>query len=126
MLVPLAQARLAGTGFVVTPRLLLLEAILSPFNGLAAWLVWRRIDVGLERKRAGLRRWGWMLLGGALVPATWTSFGPGPALAMVLLCAAATVWTGRAFRRLQPAAALLLIPYAVWLLATATIVASRF
>ena len=67
-LVPLTRAPFASL-----PRALLIaETLLCPLTGVAAWLVWRRIDVGLDRKRAALRRWGWLLL----VSGLWPSLAP--------------------------------------------------
>jgi tryptophan-rich sensory protein len=109
------------------PSLWLAAAMLYPLSGLAAWLVWRRIDVGLERKRAALRRWGWQLLFGGLWPAALYG-AANPALAFVLLglMLLAAVVTWHAFTRLQPGAAALLLPYCAWVLCAALIVAGRF
>ncbi len=84
--------------------------------GVAAWLVWRRIDVGAERKRAALRLWGWQLLLNALWPPAF--FGlHNPPLAFFVLVAliAAVALTIKAFLRLRPLAGALLLPYAAWL-----------
>jgi translocator protein len=83
--------------------------------GTAAWLVWRRI--GAARP---LRLWGWQLAANAL----WAPFFFGlrsPALAMVVMAIllfliAVTI---RAFRRVQRAAAALMLPYGAWCLYTA-------
>ncbi len=91
-------------------------ATLYPLIGVAAWLVWRRIDVGAERKRAGLRLWGWQLLLNALWPAAFFGLrNPGLAMALILALIAAVALTIKAFLRLRPLAALLLLPYAAWL-----------
>lgn len=110
------------------PRALLTaEALLYPLTGVAAWLVWRRVDIGLDRKRAALRRWGWLLL----VSGLWPSLDPAfpnsafPTLAL-LLCLALAAWTGLSFRKLQPNAALLMLPYLVWIITTVTIATLRF
>ena len=90
--------------------------MLYPLSGLAAWLVWRRIDIGVERKRAALRLWGWQLMLSALWAASL--FGvESPALALLatLCLLVALAQTVLAFFRLQPAAGMLLTPYAVWL-----------
>lgn len=80
--------------------------------GVAAWLVWRRMDVATERKRAALRAWGWQLLLNAAWPPVF--FGlhslAGGMLAMMALLASAA-WTMRAFWPVQRGAALLLVPY---------------
>ena len=89
---------------------------LAPLGGLAAWLVWRRVDVGLERKRAALRLWGWQLLLGGLWPAAlFAAHSPGLALAVMLALLVAVLLTLRAFLALQLQAARLLLPYALWL-----------
>lgn len=101
--------------------------LLCPLTGVAAWLVWRRIDVGLDRKRAALRRWGWLLL----VSGIWPSLAPAvassgfPAFALLLALALA-IWATLSFRKLQPNAALLMLPYVVWIVMTVTIVTARF
>ena len=83
--------------------------------GVAAWLVWRRIDIAAHRKRRALRIWGWQLLANALWPAAFfglQSVGLGLAVVVVLL--AAIVMTVRSFWPLQRMAALLLLPYLAW------------
>lgn len=101
--------------------------LLYPLTGVAAWLVWRRIDVGLDRKRAALRLWGWQLLLGSLWPAMVYGVQSvalaAAAFAALMLAAMATL---RAFRRLQGTAAVLFVPYCVWLLCTAALSADRF
>ncbi|HYZ64296.1 MAG TPA: TspO/MBR family protein, partial [Acetobacteraceae bacterium] len=85
-------------------------------TGVAAWLVWRRIAVALERKRAALRLWGWQLLLSALWPAAFLgAHSPALALAVMACLLAAVLLTMRAFLRLQKQAGLLVLPYAVWL-----------
>lgn len=99
-------------GWESAPALLALYG--SP--GVAAWLVWRRVDVGLERKRAALRCWGWLLLLSGLWPAAF--FGarsPEAALAVMAVLLGSLLLTWRAFLQLQRGAALLLSPYAAWL-----------
>jgi len=84
--------------------------------GVAAWLVWRRVDVGVERKRAALRIWGWLLLLSGLWPAAlFGAQSPEAALAVMAAVLGSMVLTLRAFLQLQRTAALLLAPYAVWL-----------
>ena len=105
----------------------LAAAALYPLSGLAAWLVWRRIDVGLERKRSALRCWGWQLLLGGLWPAALYGADEKAlslALLATMLLAASITW--RAFLDLQRAAAALLIPYCAWVVCAALIVADRF
>lgn len=109
------------------PWLWLAAAVLYPVSGLAAWLVWRRVDVGLERKRAALRRWGWQLLFGALWPAALYGAGsPALALALVAMMFLTAAITLLAFLRLQPAASVLLLPYCGWVLCAALLAADRF
>src|SRR3954453_2278222 len=95
--------------------------------GVAAWLVWRRIDVGIERKRAALRCWGWLLLLSGIWPAAFfEAHNPDAALAVMILLLATLALTLRAFVQLQRGAALLLGPYGVWLCWTAYMTASSF
>ncbi len=97
-------------------------AVLYPVVGVSAWLVWRRIDVAAERKRAALRVWGWQLMLSALWAAAL--FGAhNPALALLVMAAllTAVALTLLAFLQLQRPAALLLAPYAVWLICMAYI-----
>ncbi len=126
-MVPIARAALAAGSSPALPPLLAAEALLCPLTGLAAWLVWRRIDVGLERKRAALRRWGWQLMLSALWPAAfYGARSPALAMLLLLLSLAAVVLTASHFRRLQPTAAALLLPYAVWLGVAAYFAVNRF
>jgi tryptophan-rich sensory protein len=95
--------------------------------GVAAWLVWRRIDVGVERKRAALRMWGWLLLLSGLWPAAvFGARSPGAGLADMAMMLAMLLLTLRAFLKLQRGAALLLTPYAAWLCWSAYMNASSF
>lgn len=83
--------------------------------GVAAWLVWRRVDVGLHRKRAALRWWGWTLA----ARAAWAAAGamtPSPDARLATVAALAAVFgltllTIRAFWPLQRPAAAMLLPY---------------
>ena len=124
---PIARAPLAdGTVASLSP-MLSAEALLCPLTGVAAWLVWRRIDVGLERKRAALRRWGWVLMLGALWPAAlYGAHSPALALLLLLLCLATAAWTAFSFRKLQPRAALLMLPYTAWIAVIAGIASAHF
>ena len=84
--------------------------------GVAAWLVWRRVDVGLERKRGALRIWGWLLLlSGLWTAAFFGAQSPAAAIAVMAALVGALVLTVRAFLQLQRWAALLMAPYALWL-----------
>jgi tryptophan-rich sensory protein len=133
-LVPIARAALA-TGAVALPLGAPLwpplwgpaAMLLYPLTGLAAWLVWRRIDVGLERKRAALRLWGWQLLLSGLWPAAlYGAHSPALATVLLLLALLSVALTLIAFVRLQAAAALLLLPYCAWLCSAAYLYADRF
>ena len=79
----------------------------------AAWLVWRRGGWAAQRRPLAL------YLGQLALNALWTPlfFGlhqPGLAFAEILLLLAAIAATALAFRRVSPAAALLLVPYLAW------------
>ena len=88
---------------------------LYPTMGIAAWLVWRRIDVGAERKRASLRVWGWQLLVNAMwSPAFFGLHRLGLSLAVIGVLFAAILATTVMFARLQRVAALLMLPYLAW------------
>ncbi len=88
---------------------------LYPVMGVAAWLVWRRIDVGAERKRTALRSWGWQLLANSLwSPAFFGLHNLALSLVAIVLLLASILLTIRRFVPLQPAAAALMSPYAVW------------
>lgn len=83
--------------------------------GISAWLVWRRIDVAMDRKRAALRVWGWQLLINALWPPAF--FGlRSTALGMLVIVPllASVVLTIRAFWPLERRAGVLLLPYLAW------------
>ena len=89
--------------------------VLYVMIGVSAWLVWRRVDVAMHRKRAALRTWGWQLLLNALWPPAFfglQSLGVGLAVILVLLVA--IVLTIRAFWPMHRGAALLLAPYLAW------------
>lgn len=90
---------------------------LYPVMGVAAWLVWRRIDVGVDRKRAALRMWGWQLLVNSLwSPAFFGLHNLGLSLVVIGLLLASILLTIRRFAAIQPVAATLMAPYAVWVL----------
>jgi tryptophan-rich sensory protein len=89
---------------------------LYPVMGVAAWLVWRRIDVGAERKRAALRTWGWQLLVNSLwSPAFFGLHSLGLGFVVICTLLATVLLTIRRFVPLQPLAAALMAPYAVWI-----------
>lgn len=101
---------------------MLLRAGMDALPGCAAWLVWRRPDAALHRKKAALRLWGWGLPARALLAAATTAQDaasvavPGDMswrcgmVAALLLCGL-TVLCFRAFWPLQRFAAAMLLPY---------------
>lgn len=125
---PTARAALfAGRLPVVAPAWLAADWLLCPLTGMAAWLVWRRIDIGLDRKRAALRRWGWLLMVSALWPNALAVADSCPlALACLVAAMATCLWTARAFTRLRPVATAFLLPYGAWLATIATLLIARF
>ena len=126
-LVPIARVALANGVLSLRTPALAAEALLCPLTGVGAWLVWRRVDIGLERKRAALRRWGWVLMLGALWPAALYGAGsPDLATLCQLFCFGLAAWTANAFRKLRPAAAVLLLPYTVWIATGAVLGVARF
>ncbi len=90
-------------------------AVLYVCIAVSAWLVWRRVDVGIHRKRSALRIWGWQLLLNSFWPAAFFglhSLGLGMGLIVALLGLIAM--TIRDFWPIQRAGALLLAPYLAW------------
>jgi benzodiazapine receptor len=86
--------------------------------GTAAWLVWRHLGPSPAGggKRAALRLWGWqLLLNAAWTPAFFGLHSPGVALLVVLPLLGLIGLTIRAFGRIHRPAALLLLPYALWM-----------
>ena len=84
--------------------------------GTAAWLVWRQAPPAGAPKRAALRLWGWqLLLNSAWTPAFFGLHSPGLALLAVLPLLGLVALTVRAFARIHRQAALLLLPYALWM-----------
>ena len=84
--------------------------------GTAAWLVWRRVDIGVERKRAALRLWGWGLLADAAwSPAFFGLHWLGCSLGVVLTMLAVALLVARRFQPLQPAGAMLMAACAAWI-----------
>ena len=112
-----------GTRPLMSSDLFTAETVLCPATGLGAWLVWRRIDIGLARKRAALRCWGWLLMLSALWTAALQNGGnPAVGLGALLVCLAVAIRTTLVFRPIRPAAAVLLIPYATWLCIMAAVI----
>lgn len=88
---------------------------LYPVMGVAAWLVWRRIYVGVDRKRVALRTWGWQLLINSLwSPAFFGLHSLGLAMLVIAVLLSTVLLTIRRFAPLQPLAATLMVPYALW------------
>jgi len=80
--------------------------------GTAAWLVWRQ-----PLHRQALRLWGWqLLLNAAWTPAFFGLRSTVLGLVVIVPLLALIGLTIRAFRRLSPLAALLMVPYALWTL----------
>jgi benzodiazapine receptor len=83
--------------------------------GIAAWLVWRRGRDGAPNIAIPL---GWFLLQLALNALwSWLFFGwhlTGPAFAEILLLWLAILATIFSFRRISSLAAVLLVPYLIW------------
>ncbi len=76
----------------------------------AAWLVWRRAG-----RSAPLRLWGWQLLFNALwTPAFFGLHSAALGLLVIVPLLVLIVLTARAFRRIEPAAAMLMVPYGLW------------
>ncbi|MGI4954925.1 MAG: TspO/MBR family protein [Janthinobacterium lividum] len=83
--------------------------------GVSAWLVWRRVEVGVERKRAALRSWGWQLLANALwPPAYFGMHALGLGLVVIALMLATITATILRFWPIERRAAWLLVPYLAW------------
>jgi tryptophan-rich sensory protein len=78
--------------------------------GVAAWLVWRRVN-----DSPALRLWGWQLLANAAwTPAFFGAHSPRLALAVIIVMLLLIGLTIRAFRAIRPAAAYTLVPYLLW------------
>ncbi len=83
---------------------------LNILAGVAAWLIWRHPD-----HRRALLLWGWQLLANAVwSPAFFAIHSPRLALAVLVVLLALTAATIRAFARVRPAAARLMVPYLLW------------
>jgi benzodiazapine receptor len=90
--------------------------VVDIFLGVAAWLLWRRVDPWQLSSRPALRLWGWQI---ALI-AAWapTFFGlRAPSLALFVMVAllAISAATLIAFSRRNRLAAALLLPSLAWL-----------
>jgi translocator protein len=83
--------------------------------GVSAWLVWRRVDVAMARKRAALLAWGWQVaLNAAWPSAFFGARSPGLGVVAILALLVSIVVVIRRFRPLHRGAALLLLPYLGW------------
>lgn len=80
--------------------------------GLAAWLVWRRVDVGLHRKHRAMQLWGWAILAQVAWPGIAPSLHSTAAGYAALVAASALTGLAiRAFWPLDRTAAAMLLPY---------------
>lgn len=102
--------------------------VLYVLMGVAAWLVWRRLQAAPAAPQAGARHWLPPLLFALQLAlnSLWSTlfFGwraPGIASAEILLLIAAIVATMAAFRRVSRPAALLLAPYLMWVVYAAAL-----
>jgi benzodiazapine receptor len=83
--------------------------VLYVMMAVAAWLVWR---VGSMR---AVRVWGWQLLLNALwTPAFFGLQSTGLGLVLIVSLLVMVAVTLMIFRRVQPIAALLMVPYLAW------------
>ena len=86
--------------------------ILYVMVGTAGWLVWKRLGAA-----PAVRLWGWQLAANALwAPAFFGLHSPRLAMAVMAALLILIALTLRAFRRVRPAAAVLMLPYAAWCL----------
>ena len=86
------------------------STILYAMVGVSGWLTWRRALTARP-----LRLWGWQLAANACwTPAFFALHSPPLSLAVDLVLLALIVLTMRAFNRLRPLAAWLLMPYLIW------------
>ena len=83
--------------------------------GVAAWLVWRHLDLVPARRYAALQVWGWQLGVNALwAPAFFGLHSPALGLLVLLFLLMLIALTIRRFRPVQPLAGGLLLPYLGW------------
>lgn len=84
--------------------------------GLAAWLVWRRVDPWRLSPRPALRLWGWQIALIALwAPVFFGLRAPMGGLLLAVALAAVSLRTLHAFWRRDRLAGLLLLPPLGWL-----------
>jgi translocator protein len=85
-------------------------SLLYVLIGVSAWLVWRR-----PRHRRPLLIWGWQLLcNAAWMPAFFGLHSPALGLCVIVPFLVLIGLTIRAFVRIRPLAAGLMVPYAIW------------
>lgn len=82
--------------------------------GTAVWLVWRRADPQSGRRRALALFGVQLLLNAAWTPTFFGAKAILPALVVIVALWVAILATAIAFRRVSGLAALLLMPYLVW------------
>lgn len=83
----------------------------------SAWLVWRRTAELPAKAYPALRLWGWQLgLNALWTPAFFGLHSTGLGLLVIVPLLAAVALTIRAFAGVERRAALLLVPYAGWVL----------
>ena len=86
-------------------------AVLYVLMGVAAWRAWCRSE-----RPGPTRLWGWQLLVNALwTPAFFGLHSPTLGLVVILPLLALVLLTIRSFRQVDRPAALLMAPYALWL-----------
>ncbi len=84
--------------------------------GIAAWLLWRRIDPWRPSARPALRLWGWQIgLIAAWAPTFFGFRAPAVALAVMVALLTISIATLVAFCRRNRVAGALLLPSLVWL-----------
>jgi benzodiazapine receptor len=106
-----------------TPSVPVFAAVCSALYvliGIAAWLVWRDLQLvpalpGSGRHMRPLRVWGWQLLcSAAWAPAFFGLHNPPLGLAVLLVLVWLIGLTILTFRRVRPLAAGLILPYLAW------------
>jgi benzodiazapine receptor len=86
--------------------------VLYVMIGIGGWRVWKR-----RGACRALRLWGWQLAANALwAPAFFGLHSPALAMATMVGLLVLLAFTIRAFRRIERAAVLLMIPYGAWCL----------
>lgn len=88
--------------------------LLYTMLGVAIALVWHRAEPGEEKKRAVIWFFLQMVLNVKWTPVFFTLHWLGVALGIIVVLLIAIIFTIRQFRRVDKTAAMLLIPYLVW------------